>query len=134
MHRAMKMLTLKPYHFYVVHKLKPGDPMRRTEYCYWFIRFTRNSVSILDKENRNITRIVIQNPYSKLNRITPLATYLWVKEQFIADIANVTYMTGNHHKLLYSSMELQQPMCIETKVCSLDHKQKRNLHDDVTGF
>ncbi len=27
-----------------------------------------------------------------------------------------------------------QSTCIETKVCSLDHKQKRNLRDDVTGF
>ncbi len=26
------------------------------------------------------------------------------------------------------------PRCIETKVCSRDHKQKRNPHDDVTGF
>ncbi len=43
------MLALKPDHFCVDHELKPGDPVRRMEDCHRFIRFTPDSVTILDK-------------------------------------------------------------------------------------
>lgn len=39
--RAARSLHLKPYKVSLLHELEPGNPVKRLEYCPWFLQYAK---------------------------------------------------------------------------------------------